>query len=109
MVFHRGRRKSCNNSKLYIDDAIIEEASTIKYLVFIPDNKLKWSGHIAYVKNKIAKGIGIIQRASKFLTKATISKLYYTFNFIFPYLIYCVEFFSTLFSIKNIIKTLFAG
>ena len=89
MVFHRGRRKSYNNIKLYIDDAIIEEASTIKYLGVILDNKLKWTSHIAFVKNKVAKGIGIIQRASKFLTKATLSKLYYTF--IFPYLIYCVE------------------
>ena len=89
MVIHRGRRKSYNNIKLYIDDAIIEEASTIKYLGVILDNKLKWTSHIAFVKNKVAKGIGIIQRASKFLTKATLSKLYYTF--IFPYLIYCVE------------------
>ena len=62
MVFHRGRRKSYNNIKLYIDDAIIEEASTIKYLGVILDNKLKWTSHIAFVKNKVAKGIGIIQR-----------------------------------------------
>ena len=89
MVIHRGRRKSYNNIKLYIDDAIIEEASTIKYLGVILDNKLKWTSHIAFVKNEVAKGIGIIQRASKFLTKATLCKLYYTF--IFPYLIYCVE------------------
>ena len=50
---------------------------------------MKWISHIAFVKNKVAKGIGIIQRASKFLTKATLSKLYPTF--IFPYLIYCAE------------------
>ena len=84
MVFHRGRRKSYNNIKLYIDDAIIEEASTIKYLGVILDNKLKCTSHIAFVKNKVAKGIGIIQRASKFLTKAT-------HQFIFLNLIYCVE------------------
>ena len=89
MVFHRGRRKSYNNIKLYIDDAIIEEASNIKHLGVILDNKLKWTSHIAFVKNKVTKGIGIIRKASKFLTKATLSKLYYTF--IFPYLIYCVE------------------
>ena len=87
MVFHRGtgRRKIHNNITLCIDDAIIEEALTIKYLGVILDNKLNWTSHIAFVKNKLAKGIGIIQRASKFLTKATLSKLYYTF--IFPYLI----------------------
>ena len=85
MVFHRGRRKIHNNIKLCIDDAIIEEPSTIKYLSVIIDNKLNWTSHIAFVKNKVAKGIGIIQRVSKFLTKATLSKLHYTF--IFPYLI----------------------
>ena len=84
MVFHRGRRKSCNHVKLYIDDAIIKESSTIKYLGVILDNNLKWTSHIAFVKNKVAMGIGIIQRASTFLTKATLSKLYHTFNF--PYL-----------------------
>ena len=33
--------------------------------------------------------IDIILRASKFLTKATLCKIYYTF--IFPYLMYCIE------------------
>ena len=89
MVFHRGRRKSHNNIKLWIDDAIVEEASTIKYLGVILDNNLKWTSHIAFVKNKVAKSIGIIRRASKFLTKPTLCKLHYTF--IFPYLINCVE------------------
>ena len=89
IVFHRGRRKSHNNIKLCIDDAIIEEVSTIKYLGVTLNNNLKWTSHIAFVKNKVAKGIGIIRRASKFLTKATLCNLCYTF--IFPYLIYCVE------------------
>ena len=87
MVFHRGRRKSYNNIKLYIEDAVIEEASTIKYLGVFLDNKLKWTSHIAFLKIKVAKGIGIIQRASTILTKATPSKLY---TFIFRYLIYCI-------------------
>ena len=70
MVFHRFRRKSHNNNiKLCIDDAIIEEASTIKYLGVTLINNLKWISHIAFVKNIVAKGIGIIRRASKLLTK----------------------------------------
>ena len=76
MVFYRGRRKSHNNSR--IDDAIIKEASTIIYLGLILDNNLKWTSHIAFVNTKVAKGIGIIPRASKFLTKATLCNLYYT-------------------------------
>ena len=89
MVFHRGRRKSLKNIKLQMDDKIIKELPNIKYLRVILDNKLNWIEHIGYVKNKVAKGIGIICKASNFLTKKVLLTLYNTF--IFPYLIYCVE------------------
>ena len=69
MVFHRGRRKSLKNIKLQMDDKIIKESPHIKYLGVILDNKLNWIEHIGYVKNKVAKGIGIICKARKFLTK----------------------------------------
>ena len=48
-----------------------------------------WSNHISYINSKIAKGIGIICRARKFLSKSALIHLYYVF--IFPYLIFCVE------------------
>ena len=47
------------------------------------------NGHIADVKNKIAKGFGIILRARKFFNRKTLLNLYHAF--IFPYLICCVE------------------
>ena len=47
------------------------------------------TNHILYVKNKIAKGFGIILRARKFFNKKTLLNLYHAF--IFSYLIYCVE------------------
>ena len=72
-----------------MDDKIIKESSHIKYLSVILDNKLIWSEYIGYVKNKLAKGIGIICKARKYLTKKALLTLYNTF--IFPYLIYCVE------------------
>ena len=72
-----------------MDDKIIKESPHIKYLGVILDNKLNWIEHIGYVKNKVAKGIGIICKARKFLTKKVLLTLYNTF--IFPYLIYCVE------------------
>ena len=34
--------------------------STTKFLGVIINNKLKWNGHIIYIKNKISKSIGII-------------------------------------------------
>ena len=89
MVFNRGRRKSLKNIKLQMDDKIIKESPHIKYLGVILDNKLNWIEHIGYVKNKVAKDIGIICKARKFLNKKVLLTLYNTF--IFPYLIYCVE------------------
>ena len=55
----------------------------------IIDDGLKWTNHIAYVKNKIAKGFGIILRAHKFFNRRTLLTVYHAF--IFPYVIYCVE------------------
>ena len=89
MVFHRGKRKCLGDMGLYIDGIEIKETPTMKYLGVIIDAKLNWVSHITYVKNKIAKGIGIIKKARPFLNKSSLSNLYYTF--IYPYLIYCVE------------------
>ena len=89
MVFHRGKRKCLGNIGLFIDDIEIKETPTMKYLGVIIDAKLNWVSHVTYVKNKIAKGIGIIKKARPFLNKSVLSNLYHTF--IYPYLIYCVE------------------
>ena len=61
----------------------------LQYLGIIIDHKLNWVQHITYVKNKIAKGIGIMYKARRFLTKACLTNLYHTY--IYPYLIYCIE------------------
>ena len=60
MLFHRGKRICLGNIGLYIDDIEIKESPTMKYLGVIIDAKLNWVSHITYVKNKIAKEIGII-------------------------------------------------
>ena len=72
-----------------MDDKIINELPNIKYLGVILDNKLNWIEHIGYVKNKVAKGIGIICKARTFLGRKALLTFHNTF--IFSYLIYCVE------------------
>ena len=42
-------------------------ARNTKFLGVIIDNKLRWSDHITYTKNKIAKSIGIIYKPGTFL------------------------------------------
>ena len=88
MVFHRGKRKSDLRSPV-LNNVSLERVQCTKFLGIIIDDGLKWTNHISFIKNKIAKAFGIILRARKFFNKKTLLNLYHAF--IFPYLIYCVE------------------
>ena len=62
MVFHRVRLKPHNNTDIMMDGNILTKVNSTKYLCVIIDHKMNWIDHIAYVKNKISKGIGIIYK-----------------------------------------------
>ena len=48
---------------------------------------MNWKKHITYISGKVARGVGLIIKASKMLTSDALLTLYY--SFIFPYLSYC--------------------
>ena len=50
---------------------------------------MSWIQHIAYIKNKVSKGIGIMLKARTYLDRRGLINLYNAY--IYPYLIYCVE------------------
>ena len=81
MAFHRDRRKFINNIELVINVMKIRETKIIKYFGVMIDSKLNWIDHITYVKNKVAKGIGIIRKAIKLLNKKALLNLYHTLYF----------------------------
>ena len=89
MVFHRGKRKSDLRSPV-LNNVSLERVQCTKFLGIIIDDGLKWTNHISYIKNKIAKCFGIILRARKFFNKKTLLNLYHAF--IFPYLINALKF-----------------
>ena len=62
-----------------------------KFLGVLIDDKLSFSQHISYIKNKISKGMGmgIIIKARKYLNKKSPLDLYHAF--VYPYLTYCIE------------------
>ena len=62
MVFDRGKEKNDQDS-LYLNKILIERVKFTKFLGVIIDEKLTWTHHISYIKNKISKGFGIILRA----------------------------------------------
>ena len=88
MVFDRGKEKNEQYS-LLLNKILIGRGKHTQFLGVIIDEKLIWTYHISYIKNKISKGFGIILRARKFFTKSTLLKLYN--SFVVPYLIYCVD------------------
>ena len=89
LVFHRARIKINITADVIMNDTLLNRANQVKYLGIIIDHKLNWVQHITYVKNKIAKGIGIMYKARRFLSKVCLTNLYHTY--IYPYLIYCIE------------------
>ena len=72
---------------LSIDGNNINSIDQTKFLGVIIDKQLNWKKHISYVTGKVARGIGIIIKARKYLPKDAILSLYY--SFIYPYLTYC--------------------
>ena len=73
--------------KLSIDGSEIHSVDQTKFLGVLIDSKLNWSKHISYISGKIARGLGIIIKARKYLPRDAMLSLYY--SFIYPYLTYC--------------------
>ena len=89
MIFHRSRIKDNVSNKVVIDNKELIKVESAKYLGVIIDRKLNWIDHITYVKNKIAKGIGIMYKSRQFLSKRALLDLFYAY--IYPYMTYCIE------------------
>ena len=89
MIFSSGKRKYEYTKKLYICNSEIEVVKFTKFLGVIIDQNLNWKRHILHVKKKLAKGIGIICKARKYLNYPALRTLYH--SFFYPYIDYCIE------------------
>ena len=87
MVFTPRQKRNKLNITLVIDDKQIKETKDNIFLGVVIDEHLSWKSHISNVANKISKSIGIIYKASFFLSKSSLQTLYY--SLVYPYLIYC--------------------
>ena len=84
-----GKAKPIFMSSVQINGEQIKEDIKTKFLGVVLDNRLTWAYHIQYIKNKIAKGIGVICRARRLLNVKTLCTLYH--SFVYPYLNYAAE------------------
>ena len=74
--------------KVLINDKEVERVGSIKFLGVLLDEHLSWKEHIRYIENKIAKNIGLLNRAKPFLCKHSLLARYY--SYIHTYL-YCAN------------------
>ena len=90
IIFHRARIKLPDvECPIIMNKSLLSKIQTHRYLGVILDSKMSWTQHIAYVNNKVAKGIGVMLKATPYLDRRSLVNLYKTY--IYPYLIYCVE------------------
>ena len=79
IIFGTGNRKKINkikNFEILLDNMKISRTETAKFLGTVIDENLSWKQHINYIKNKIAKSIGIIKRLRYCLAEHTLNTLY---------------------------------
>jgi hypothetical protein len=57
----------------------IDRVAEYRYLGFIFDNRLKWSGHVAYLKNKLRKYSFIFSNLNKVLAPDLIKTVYFAY------------------------------
>ena len=85
VIFHRAQLKQ-NNVKISLSDISLNRVTFTKFLGVIIDDKLSFSRHVSYIKNKISKGMGII---INYLNRKSLLDLYH--DFVYPYLTYCIK------------------
>ena len=88
MIF-RPKQKSCNvDVNIVLSSHQISLTNEVSFLGVILDEHLSWKSHITHVTRKMSKSIGIIKKASFYLSKSTLLTLYY--SLVYPYMQYCI-------------------
>ena len=82
MIFHPRQRKIETNVQIVVNQQLLKQELSIKYLGVTLDSKLNWKGHISFIENKI-------KRSSCFF----LSKLRYYINLstLVQYFIYLIS------------------
>ena len=81
-------KKSNFVSEIIINDQLLKQEYTIKYLGLTLDCNLRWKDHISFVKNKVKRSIGILSKLRYFASSNTLRNLYYAL--IYPFLTYAL-------------------
>lgn len=84
MIFSNKNSSNCN--PLIIRNTVIQPVSHTKFLGIILDDKINFKQHLSSLRNKLARGCGIMYRMSSFMPPSVLRELYFTL--IYPHIVY---------------------
>jgi hypothetical protein len=86
VIFHPFQKKLNYKVCLSINNEVLTQKSSLKYLGVIIDSNLIWKEHIKELCKKISRGIGILLSLRSFVHIELLIQIYY--SIIYPFLIY---------------------
>ena len=89
ILFHSSKLKPNQSLRIEIDDALIKQVGSTKYLGLTFDSNLTWKSHINELCLKLSKTVGILSKVSHFVDNHILVMLYY--SLIYPFFTYGVH------------------
>jgi len=83
------RKLQADQLTVSINGELIKRVDSFRFLGVIIDDRLSWRQHIAHIRRKVSKSIGILRSARLLLNRDTLVTLYYAF--VYPYFNYCID------------------
>ena len=89
MIFSKKSKKCINNEyNITVNNNIIEQVTSIKFLGVMINNTLNWEEHKLYVQRKVQKSLGILYKCRQVMNMEECINLYK--SFVVPYFLYCL-------------------
>ena len=89
ILFHSSKLKPNQSLRIKIDDELIKQVESTKYLGITFDSNLTWKSHINELCLKLSKTVGILSKVRCYVSKHILVMLYY--SLIYPFLTYGVH------------------
>ena len=107
ILFHSSKLIPNQSLRIKIDDELIKQVDSTKYLGITFESNLTWKSHINELCLKLSKTVGILSKVRCYVSKHILVMLYY--SLIYPFLTYGVHvwgltfptFLTQLFIIQN--------
>ena len=80
LLYYTNKNRNClKDIVVKINNEILKEVDSAKYLGVLMDNKLNWNMHVNNIKLRISKGISILSLIRHYVPQTILRSLYFTF------------------------------